>query len=529
MNNILVIRLGAIGDVVLTTAPIINLKLSFPDSRIHVLTREYTAPLLEHLAAVDDIIALPRKITALCLFKTAEMLDQKGFDLVCDLHGNIRSKIISRYISAPRKVQYPKRRLERMAAVKRHRLIENPPHTIDLYNQAVEEAGGNIFCRRPILDLPQNTGNSNYYIENNLPVVAVAPGASYPAKQWPLERFKELVRRIISEEMGNVLLLLPEKDRAMQSLAEELPGDRLKIIINADLITLARAIEASDIMISNDSGLAHIGSAVGTPVLALFGPTHPTFGFAPRGLRDRVVQVDEPCRPCSLHGQKDCFRDRQYCFTRIEVDHVLANIREMLDNHAKGERAIFIDRDGTLIKEKNFISSPVDVEPETGAIDAVRAARRAGYKIIVISNQSGVARGYFDEQAVEAVNNRVKQLFADQNAPLDDIFYCPYYKGGTVPSYTRHVIDRKPGSGMVDQAAQRHNINPFRSFIVGDKLTDCALAHVVGARGILVRTGYGRDQEAKMGKGYVFRPERIVNNLGDAVDYIAGNSKGIIR
>ncbi len=204
----------------------------------------------------------------------------------------------------------------------------------------------------------------------------------------------------------------------------------------------------------------------------------------------------------------------------------MSALRQMLTDNAGGEKALFVDRDGTLIKEKDFISSPSEVEPETCAVDAVRAARRAGYKIIVLSNQSGVARGYLDEDAVRAVNARVMRLFAEMDAPLDDILYCPYYKKGTVADYARHSIDRKPGSGMVEEAARRHHINPHHSYVVGDKLTDCALAYVVGAGGILVRTGYGREQESLMGEGYAFRPERIVDNLGDAVNYIVKDTKG---
>ncbi|MBN2227057.1 MAG: HAD-IIIA family hydrolase [candidate division Zixibacteria bacterium] len=526
MKNILVIRLGAIGDVLLTSAPVLNLKLSYPESRIYFLTRERTASLVRCFAGVDDVITLPQKITLLQLYHTAEQLDRIGFDLVCDLHGNIRSQFITRYISAPYKTQYPKRRLERMAAVKRHRIIDNPPHAIDLYDQAVEAVGGDVYCRRPVLHLPPDSNDSHGTVTDSLPLIAIAPGASYPAKQWPADRFRELVRRIIGDNIGTVLLLLSSSDSAMLDLASEFPEEKLRILLDADLITVAREITRAEILISNDSGLMHLGSSVGTPVLALFGPTHPTLGFTPRGLQDRVLEVEEYCRPCSLHGQKACHRETQYCFTRIEVNDVMDNLQKMLAGNSKGEKALFVDRDGTLIKEKYFISTPSDVEPETRAVDAIRAVRRAGYKIIVLSNQSGVARGFFDELSVQAVNTRVMRLFADQDAPLDDILYCPYYKKGTVAGYARHSTDRKPGSGMVETAARRHNINPHLSYVVGDKLTDCALAYVVGANGILVRTGYGRQQESLIDRQYAFWPEKIVENLGEAVDYIVRGGQG---
>jgi histidinol-phosphate phosphatase family protein len=519
MKKILIIRLGAIGDVILTSPAALNMKLSFPNSKIWFLTREYVTGLVECFTGVDEVLPLPQRITFRELFRMAEYIDQIGFDIALDLHGNIRSKYLMHHIAVPIKVRYGKRRLERLAAVRLKRINQNPPHTVDLYNGAVEKCGAKVFARRPVVQLWRKTDRVLEF-PNLLPVIAVAPGASYPAKKWFPERFDALIREILERMPANVVLILTDNDKEMMTLPGEISDNRLKVFVNADLSDLAEVLEESDLLICNDSALSHLGSAVGTPVIALFGPTHPTLGFAPRGMGDVIVQVDEHCRPCSLHGKRACYRDRQYCFERISVDSVLTLVSERLKSNAKGQKAIFIDRDGTLIKEKDFLSDPDYVEPETGSLEAIRTANRAGYRVIVLSNQSGVARGYFPEHRVRQVNERVRSIFEAAGARIDDILYCPHHPDGEVTEYAHECTCRKPAPGMVETACRKHNLNPFRSFFIGDRLSDITLGHVTGGRAILVRTGYGRRAEETIKSDDKTGPEIIVDNLLEAVKYV---------
>jgi len=519
MKQILVIRLGAIGDVVLTSPAILNLKLSNPGAKISLLTRSYLAGLASMFTGVDEVLEFPADASVRDLFLMGEYLDKMGFDIVVDLHGNIRSQYLSKHIAAGVRVQYPKRRFQRWAAVKLNKINPDPPHTIDLYNEAVVKTGGRVYARRPVISLrPEDLIDLDF--GEALPIIAIAPGASYPPKQWPPDRFRQLAVETFKQTPANVVLLLADIDEQMESLRDEIPRERLKIFVNSDLNRLTKIIAATDLLVCNDSGLLHIGSAVGTPVIALFGPTHPTLGFAPRGRNDTIMQVDEPCRPCSLHGKRICYRDRRYCFERIAVDDVLKEIIEKINAEEKGCKAIFVDRDGTLLKEKGYLDDPDDVEPESGAIDAVRRARKAGYKVVVLTNQSGVARGYYDEDTVHRVNEKMIDIFASENAPLDDVLYCPHYIKGSVPEYAVSCDCRKPAPGMVEEACRRHNINPSKSVVIGDKLTDVHLAAVSGGRGLLVRTGYGRQEEKYLQSQYMLGPEKITENLHEAVKYI---------
>ncbi|RKX17727.1 MAG: hypothetical protein DRP51_10385, partial [Candidatus Zixiibacteriota bacterium] len=239
--------------------------------------------------------------------------------------------------------------------------------------------------------------------------------------------------------------------------------------------------------------------------------------------KDIVIETDEYCRPCSKHGKKPCFRDEQFCFTLISVDSVMEKISGILTVQNKEKKAIFIDRDGTLIKEKNFLCNPDEVEPEENSIEALKIAKEAGFKIIVVSNQSGVARGYFDEETVSRINQRVYDLFAQGGAEIDQFLYCPHLKNAKLPTYNIDCNCRKPAPGMVEKAIEQFNINPFKSFVIGDKLADVKLGFVVGSKSILVRTGYGQKQEKILQKTMSPNPEKVLNNLFEAVKYITGD------
>jgi D-glycero-D-manno-heptose 1,7-bisphosphate phosphatase len=156
-------------------------------------------------------------------------------------------------------------------------------------------------------------------------------------------------------------------------------------------------------------------------------------------------------------------------------------------------KAIFIDRDGTIMYDKHFLRDPEDVELLPGAAEAIQILNRENFDVIVISNQSGVARGYFTENEVKAVNDRLIQLLHSQNARIDAIYYCPYYDKGIVPEYSINHPCRKPNPGMIKQAVADMDVEPVA--IIGDRAADIQLAKKVGVPGILVLSGLGAKQD----------------------------------
>jgi D-glycero-D-manno-heptose 1,7-bisphosphate phosphatase len=173
--------------------------------------------------------------------------------------------------------------------------------------------------------------------------------------------------------------------------------------------------------------------------------------------------------------------------------------------------AAFLDRDGTLIVEHGFLSDPEGVEPLPDAVAAVKQLNQRGFFVIGVSNQSGVARGYYGEETVRAVNRRVIEVFAREGARIDAIYYCPHY-----PQAGAEECDcRKPKLGMIDRAMHDFDIDLPRSIVIGDRLCDVQLAHEIGVPGILVLTGYGREEYAAWTEAR--RPDHVAESLLDAV------------
>ena len=191
-----------------------------------------------------------------------------------------------------------------------------------------------------------------------------------------------------------------------------------------------------------------------------------------------------------------------------------------------GEAAVFLDRDGTIIEEVGYLDRPERVELYPFSADSIRALNRAGLRIVMVTNQSGVARGFFSEAVVHAVHDHIERLLAEAGAHIDAYYYCPHHPDGKVAEYARACDCRKPARGLVDRAVRELGIDPGRSFAVGDRWLDVALARAVGAAGVLVRTGYGLTEEQRPVKGLA--PDAVVDNLAAAASWILRHSRAQI-
>jgi D-glycero-D-manno-heptose 1,7-bisphosphate phosphatase len=193
---------------------------------------------------------------------------------------------------------------------------------------------------------------------------------------------------------------------------------------------------------------------------------------------------------------------------------------------AGAAEAVFLDRDGTLIEEVGYLDRPERVELYPYSGDAIRALNRAGLRIVMVTNQSGVARGFFTEAVVDAVHTHIERLLAEAGAHIDAYYYCPHHPDGKVAEYARACDCRKPARGLVDRATRELGIDPRRSFAVGDRWLDVALAREVGAAGVLVRTGYGLTEEQRPVNGLA--ADAVVDNLAAAASWILQNRRSAI-
>jgi D-glycero-D-manno-heptose 1,7-bisphosphate phosphatase len=156
--------------------------------------------------------------------------------------------------------------------------------------------------------------------------------------------------------------------------------------------------------------------------------------------------------------------------------------------------AVFLDRDGTLIRDADYLADPDRVELLPGVVDALELFREAGFRRVVVTNQSGIARGLYSESDYRAVAARLDEVLGAAGSGVELTLYCPHH-----PDFTGPCDCRKPSTGMHEEAAGELGLDLARSFYVGDKRTDVEVAEKLGGKGILVRTGYGRDTEAAGG------------------------------
>lgn len=183
---------------------------------------------------------------------------------------------------------------------------------------------------------------------------------------------------------------------------------------------------------------------------------------------------------------------------------------------------VFLDRDGTINEEVGYIRNIADLRLIAGAARAIRRLNEASIPVFLVSNQSGPARGYYPEDWVQTLNDRLCHLLAAEGACLDDVWYCPHLppdEGGVVPGYAKICKCRKPGTLLLQNAARKHQIDLERSYVVGDKSTDVELGRNAGSRTILLFTGFGRDVMAGRYQWPV-TPDCVAGNLEEAIAWI---------
>ena len=186
------------------------------------------------------------------------------------------------------------------------------------------------------------------------------------------------------------------------------------------------------------------------------------------------------------------------------------------------KRAVFLDRDGTIIEDDGYISDVARIHLFPWSGEAIVRLRDAGFLIVVVTNQAGVARGYFEEAFIEEAHRHLDALLASQGATIDAYYYCPHHPDGLVAPYARACDCRKPAPGMISRAAADLDIDVPGSFVVGDKWLDVELAQRAGATGVLVRTGYGQSAEAEQPAW--IHPVPVLDTLLEAASWILERS-----
>ena len=190
------------------------------------------------------------------------------------------------------------------------------------------------------------------------------------------------------------------------------------------------------------------------------------------------------------------------------------------------KRAIFMDRDGTLSHEVGYVNHLSRFRLFPYAVDAVRLVERAGWLAVLVTNQAGVARGYFPESLIGEVHASIQQAMAAGGARLAGIYYCPHHPSVGEPPYRQECDCRKPRPGLLRRAAAELDIDLGRSWVVGDRHGDLQLAWHVGARGALVKTGYGLGELAYKAPAWPRPADLVAEHLLEAVERILSEDAG---
>lgn len=325
--NILVVRYSALGDVVLATSILEPLRSRFPRARIEWVTDALYAPLLEGLPEIAQVHRLAREGPSSAAAVAARLRGR--FDFAIDLQNKLRSALVARS-AAPLRAAFRRRTALRALL---SLFGSDPPlvraHQTRLYAEALAPLGTFAPGRIKVSLSPQAHALAADALQGvQAPAVAIAPGARWATKRWPAERFAAVADALAAEGCAIVLCGGPSDRDAFAAFRGAARARVAADLSFLPLDALAAAIARVQLLVACDSGPVHLASAVGTPVLALFGPTSTArWGPPPPG---RALAIGLACAPCSNHGGDYCPEGHHRCLADLAPEAVLAAAREML-------------------------------------------------------------------------------------------------------------------------------------------------------------------------------------------------------
>jgi heptosyltransferase-2 len=330
-----VIRLSAIGDILLTTPVLRLLHQHCPGAQIDFVVKAAYRELLQAHPCIDRLVLFQEGQTLYQLLRT---LRQTRYDMVLDLHRTLRSGLLSYGLPTCHKLAYNKRTLRRALLVHLgwntlRRIIPVP----ELYAAPLRRLG--IKAPLPALEMHLESGSQGAiwaYLTHvfpascGRPLLALAPGARWPTKRWPVERFATVAQELAHTQKAAVVILGGTDDVPLgQELCHRLSVPVLNSTGTLSLMQTAALLRQCHLLLSNDSGLMHLAAALQVPVVAIFGPTVQEFGFYPFQARAQVVSTALACRPCSTKGSTHCPHGHHHCMQQITSAQVLSVARRL--------------------------------------------------------------------------------------------------------------------------------------------------------------------------------------------------------
>lgn len=330
--RILVLRLSSLGDVVLTSSFLQSCRETFPGAPVDFVVRDDYAGLARVLPGVDRVLQVPRSAGVGALLRLGSSWARAGYMHVFDLHRSLRSRLLTWRLRGRLRGGFHKQEIPRWVLVHHHRDVYGRFGGARPLRERMLEplrrlgAPARLYDTRLVLPEPSQARAArrlrNAGLAASQRLLALVPGARWASKRWPSERWVELVRRLQTVEHTLVLLGAPAERALCAALHAAAPERCLDLCGRLDVLEVAAVLERCDAVVTHDSGLLHVAEAVGRPVLALFGPTAPQFGYAPYRHASRLLHEPPACNPCSKNGSRACRRPSHECMENLSVERV---------------------------------------------------------------------------------------------------------------------------------------------------------------------------------------------------------------
>jgi len=338
VHRVLFIRFSAIGDILLLT-PLIHLfHKHYPDVQIDFLIRADFAELIEYNPLINDVVLLPKSPTIREVFKVAKIIRQRNYSILFDFQKHWRTYLISFFSAGVRVYRYKKYAIPRfLLTFLKINLYQNIPETIPeryfIAFRKLKIIWHTTSLEIHIPDKIQKNMAPKLTTQNNETLIAIAPGAGRNTKRWPHKYFIQLIKHLQNYRRVKVVLVGGNTDKMIcESIENECRDNLVNLCGATSLLETASVLQKSHLVISNDTGVLHMATALQCKVLAIFGSTVKEFGFFPTLSEHSIIEHSNlKCRPCSYHGSDSCPQNHFRCMKEIEPNRVLKAAIQLLE------------------------------------------------------------------------------------------------------------------------------------------------------------------------------------------------------
>jgi lipopolysaccharide heptosyltransferase II len=547
VSRVLIRATNWVGDAVMSEPALSAVREAFPDAELTWLARPAIAELFRGHPAIDHIVVYEhrgRHAGFSGKWTLVSELRHHAFDLAILFQNAFEAAVLTLLAGIPRRYGYATdgRRylLTHSVDVPERTLLE---HQSSYYLDLLRPLGIVHSAPAPRLFVTaeeQDQADRRLAEASRAPnqaLLGVNPGSTYgTAKRWLPERYARTADRLARDFGLRVVILgAPGEEALGQAIADAMEVTPLVLSGQTSIRELMAVITRCRLFLTNDTGPMHVAAAFGVPVVAVFGPTD-WRTTAPFGDLHRVVRQPVDCSPCLL---RECPIDHR-CMNGVSVDHVYEAAADRLrctraastagmatappdasvirPEDAK-ERSplqgvtIFVDRDGTVNRDTGYIKSIEELQLLPGVIEGVACLNRAGAKVVLVTNQSGIARGILNVETLKSIHAALKAALGAGGASLDAIYYCPHHPD-------EHCLCRKPETGMVARAIKDLSLDPTSVYVIGDQSRDVELARRIGARSVLVMSGSTSLEGLQQLQRDGGPPDAVAAGFREAVEWI---------